>query len=144
MAQMNSLVNAVIEATGNHGIGIEVGQSIPPTAFGSLGFAIVCSETIYEAIKTAQRFWNLAAQHLSVDVTMGSSVCEITVRSLIDLEDPFQQLILESAIAVFKRALELLSLTPSHETEVWFCADEPPYVDLCRQRLGKVRYKHVR
>lgn len=140
MEQMNRLVGVVIESTGNHGIGIEVGQLIPPTAFGSLGFAIVCSETIEEAVKTALRFWNLAAQHLRVELNIDQTWCTIGLSSLIDLADPFQQLIIESAMAVFKRGLELLSFATAEDSEIWFSAKEPGYAGVARQALGKVSY----
>jgi len=60
--QYVQFVTAVIQLTGDNGLGFEVGARQPLTAHGSLGYALLCCSTVKEAVDVLQRFWNIRPQ----------------------------------------------------------------------------------
>ena len=55
LAQL-SVAMQLIKLTGNHGLGFEVGLSLPLTTHGSLGYALLCSGSLQEAVTLLERF----------------------------------------------------------------------------------------
>jgi len=138
--QMKQLVDALVSRIGDNGLGIEVGMRLPPTAFGSLGYALLCSETLADVVQLCQDYWHLLGRGLVVGVDLTGPVCAIQLSLVLPIPAPLDHLIYESAIASFYRGLQLLANAQPEDMEVWFNFPSPPYADQVAARLGQVRY----
>lgn len=140
MAQMERLILAVWDVTGNNGLGLDVGWQLPPTAFGNFGYALLCSATMADAIQLCHRYWHLVAPGTALSLRSEGAwfVIEISIPSI--LEPRFHQLFLEVTFTSLCHGFQLLTGTSVNELDVWFDFAEPEYADRARQRLGTVRY----
>lgn len=139
--QMKLLVDAVVEAVGDDAIGMEVGLRLPPTAFGNLGYALLCSETIADVVQLCERYWHLLGRGLAARVDLSGPVCVVELTLLMPFPEPLYHLVYESAVASFYRGLQLLTDTRPDELEIWFSAPRPDYAAKLDAGLGRVRYQ---
>lgn len=57
--QVDSLIEAAVAATGNEHLGFEIGRMIKPSNHELLGYALMTSATLDEALRMATRYWRL-------------------------------------------------------------------------------------
>lgn len=138
--QMNKLVAAVLNRTGDDGIGIEVGWRLPPTAFGNLGYALLCSASLQDAVVLCLRFWHLMGRVLQASMNTSGPTGVIDLMLVAPVPEPFQHLVQELALAGFYRGFQLLAGATAADLEVWFQGPPPAYADHVTARLGQVRY----
>ncbi|HET8707901.1 MAG TPA: AraC family transcriptional regulator ligand-binding domain-containing protein, partial [Pseudomonadales bacterium] len=77
MVEMDRLLQVIVAALGDIGIGFEVGWRLPPTAYGSFGYALLCSSTVEEALKICLRYWHLIGKGLAVTADIQDKICVI-------------------------------------------------------------------
>lgn len=140
MLQMHRLIELVLAAVGDGGIGVDVGWRLPPTAFGNFGYALLCSETMADVMQLCQRFWHLVGRGVSLSVQEHGDLCVIDVVTVAALPEPFSHLIYEATLTSLCRGLQLLIATPVTDMEIWFEFPAPDYASDVTSRLGCVRY----
>lgn len=140
MLQMYQLVTATMDAVGNRGIGLDVGSYLPPTAFGSFGYALLCSETIADAIELCRKYWHLVARGTQLALHFDKDFCRAEVTAQGPLPPPFDQVVFETTFASVYRGLELLIGGEIEGLEVWFDFPEPEHAHRARALLPDIRY----
>ena len=138
--QMLQLVNGAIAQIGNEGLGIDIGLRLPPTAYGNLGYAMLCSETLQDAIHLCHRFWFLLGPGMHESLSLEHPVCSVELALTTPLPEPLNQLAYESAVASFYRGLQLLAKADDSEMEIWLSSPPPPYADQVQARIPCIRY----
>jgi len=66
--QHMQLMQVVEPALGDPRLSVEMGWRLPPTALGSVGYAILSSSTLAEALELLQRFWHLIGHACTITV----------------------------------------------------------------------------
>lgn len=138
--QMKALVDTVLQRTGDNGIGVEVGWRLPPTAFGNLGYGLLCSATLQDALELCLRFWHLPGRVVRASLSRSGATCTIDFILIAPVPEPNHHLILESTLASLYRSFQLLAGATAADLEVWFQGPPPAYADHVTARLGQVRY----
>ncbi|MGB1220128.1 MAG: AraC family transcriptional regulator [Alcanivoracaceae bacterium] len=139
--QMQALIGAVLDAVGDDGLGLDIGWNLPPTAYGSFGYALLCSETMADVLELTQRYWHLVGRgtHLNIHEQGDLLVGELTLQA--PFPGPLAQLVYETTFTSLHRGFALLTGKPVTDTEVWFAFPPPPHADKARSMLGNVRYQ---
>ena len=138
--QMHALALTALQTVGDNGLGLDIGWNLPPTAYGSFGYALLCSETMADVLALTLRYWHLVGRgtvltiHEQGDWMVGE----------LSLQAPFPgalaQLVHETAFASLYRGFVLLTGGPVTDTEIWFDFPEPPHADKSRALLGNVLF----
>ncbi|ARU54331.1 MAG: AraC family transcriptional regulator [Pseudomonadales bacterium] len=138
--QMHDLVQCVLDEVGNDGIGIEVGLRLPPTAFGNLGYAILCSATMQDAVALCARYWYLLGRGLSISQQHTDPFYIIDLTPTVPFPKPMTHLVFESTMASFYRGFQVLVDCTDDDMEIWFAAPRPDYADKVEAKIGCVHY----
>jgi AraC-like DNA-binding protein len=125
---------------GEEGIGLELGNSLPLTALGSFGHAILASATLGEALRFCERFWSLYGIGMSFSMAVVDGICVLDVQLLPLIPERHRRIELEYALVGIYRACVLMQPELLTSSETWFDFAVPPYVDKARLLLGTVRY----
>lgn len=136
-AQLLLVVEAEID---DPRLGFELGWRLPPTALGSLGYAILASATMMEALDLLQRFWHLIGRASAITVDTAGEIGSVAI-DLRARTGPVESAFIKEVTAV-SMVRGALALVPdgAGEIEVWFDFPEPAQGAYVRERLGRVRY----
>ncbi len=133
---------AVVEAALDEpALAVEIGWRLPPTALGSVGYALLASSTMGEVLEILQRFWHLVGRGSSIIVNTKGPVGSIEIDVRLPLPAVARARVAEIIAVSMYRGL--LALAPGAESgcEVWFDFPEPEHADAVRHRLPHVRYQ---
>ncbi|KGM39735.1 hypothetical protein JY96_06035 [Aquabacterium sp. NJ1] len=61
-----ALIYHALRMTGDPCFGIELGMHVPPTLFGFLGLALICADTLHEALEVGVRFSPLGSRFMAI------------------------------------------------------------------------------
>lgn len=138
--QMQSLIMHALELVGDDGLGLDIGWNLPPTAFGSFGYALLCSENMADVMTLTQRYWHLVGRgtHLAIHDQGDWLVGELTLQA--PFPGPLAQLVYETTFTSLHRGFALLTGSPVADTEIWFGFPAPPHADKTRALLGNVHF----
>ncbi|MGB1581262.1 MAG: AraC family transcriptional regulator ligand-binding domain-containing protein, partial [Nevskiales bacterium] len=87
-----NLVNAVVAVVGDDGLGTEVGFRLPPTVFGNLGYAMLCSATVGDAIRLCLRFHYLITRGIDMSLHVNGEQAVLEMAHKIPLPEPIRHL----------------------------------------------------
>ncbi|WP_428263888.1 AraC family transcriptional regulator ligand-binding domain-containing protein [Haliangium sp.] len=138
--QLVHLMEVVEEALEAPEIGVEMGWRLPPTALGSVGYAILSSATAAEALELLQRFWHLVERASVITIDTSAEIGSIELEVRVPMTEHQRIVLKEVCFVSVHRGLIALFPQASNRTEVWFDFPEPPQGSHVRQRLGQVRY----
>lgn len=136
------LVTLVADELGDAAVGVEMGWRLPPTALGTLGYALISSPTLRDALETLQRYWHLVGQGMVLTADVHDAQVHIELRTSLFISERARRNALELAITSIARGVTALApqVVSTADTEIWFDFPAPPHADLVRERLGEVRY----
>lgn len=134
------LVNAVVESIGDDGIGLEAGYQLPPTAYGNFGYALLCSETLKQAVEVCERFWHLIARGIDVHTSTQNDEFIVELSLRIEADDPLRKLSLEGSVSSIYRGFQLLLNNNEANGELWFDFPDPHYKNPIIEKFGHIRY----
>ena len=140
MPQVLQLVVAVREAVGDNGLGLDIGWHLPPTAFGNFGYALLCSETLQDALDLCRRYWHLVARGTVLSLREQGDYAIAQVSLSFPFPEPMRHAVFETTFASVYHGLQLLAGSVMADIEIWFDFPQPDYADKARQLLGNVRY----
>lgn len=141
MLDAQALVEAVRAAVGDQGLGIEIGWNLPPTAYGSFGYALLCSETMADVLELTERYWHLVGRGTALSIQRDNGDCIMEVSLLVPMPAPMRRLVFETTFTSLYHGLSLLAGTNVEGLEVWFDFAPPEHADKARAVLGTVRYE---
>ncbi len=135
---------AAAALTGDAAIGLEVGQRMPLTAHGSLGYVLMCAGSAREAIGLLERFWHLRGRSvvLSVKEERGGLFFELVPEVVLPaaVRDVLLSSMLGSMASGMQFILPDLSLVP----EIWLQGEPPAAGRAMDDGAVPVRYRQAR
>lgn len=134
------VLQVILAKLGDERIGLEIGWRLPPTAFGSVGHAMLASDTVGDALRVCQRFWPLIGRGLALQVAYEDAQCVLTLVPVLPVPDSFRGIMLESALASVARGFSILAPQAMASCETWFDFPAPRHEAAVRARLPGVRY----
>lgn len=135
------LVMLVADELGDATVGVEMGWRLPPTALGSLGYALLSSPTLRDALDTLQQYWHLVGQGMVITTNVHEDSAHLELRASLYITERIRVNALELAITSIYRGLVALAPQAEGATEVWFDFEAPSHADLVRRRLDAVQYE---
>lgn len=134
------LMMAVHRTSGEDAIGFEIGWHMPPTTFGSMGYAVLTSATLRDALEVFQRFWHLIGSGINLDIAFheDQGICSFFLQY--PSEGSLRRINLESIIASVYHGVILLVPDAAVNSEVWFDYPEPDYSAKLREKMPNVRF----
>lgn len=126
-------ISAALE--GRPSLGLELGARYHVTAFGILGYALMSSRTVAEAMQLALRFLDLSHIFTVPTVTVEGDDVVVELRAL-DLPSDLVRFLVERDVAAIHTVLSELVPGGAGFTAVELAFPEPPDAARWRDRLG--------
>lgn len=122
------LCECALQLTGDAQLGIKFGARLDLTSHGILGYALMSSRTVEQALQRLVRYIGLTAPPIHFEQVMHGSRCLLVCR--LEPELVPQQFYLDAVlVAVVVSAHTLLGARVAREAELWFAGPRPPYAD---------------
>lgn len=134
------VLQVILAKLGDGRIGLEIGWRLPPTAFGSVGHAMLASATVGDALRVCQRYWPLIGRGLALQVFFEDDTCVLDLVPVLSVPETFRRIMLESALASIARGFSILAPQALVQCEAWFDFPEPAHAALARERIPGIRY----
>lgn len=134
------LIMSIVALGGDDGLGLEVGLRLPPTAHGSLGYALLCCGSLADAAVLIQRFWHLRHRGTLCSFAMQGQWSITEFRPELPMQEPLRHIILEGSLAGLCRGIQSVLGTQEVPGEIWFDHPEPAYFARFRDRLPPARH----
>ncbi|MDX5299131.1 MAG: AraC family transcriptional regulator [Gammaproteobacteria bacterium] len=134
------IIEAVLALTGRPGLGFDVGNRMPLTAHGYLGYALMCAPTVREAISVLQRYWHLRGRgvHFQFLEQGTTAVFDFSPEASVPLH--LRQNFFNSMLVSVFRGMQFLLGGRTVGAEIWFDVAEPDYFAEYREHLPPIRY----
>ena len=121
--------------------GMELGWRMPPTAYGALGFALLCCENLRQGLSLCDQYWPLVTQDVSAFTFMEQSeACMVHLDIHPNLTDQERRFWLESSLISWKRCVTMIQGRQDIETEIWFDFDQPEVSWQGIEKFGTIQY----
>ena len=134
------LAALIVERVGNHGLGFEVGLRLPPTAHGSLGYALVCSGTLRKVVTLLKRFWHIRERTLQFHFFEQDGWGVMHFYALTPYPETLRIVHFDCLMAIFYRAITLLLGSTEIHGELWLDYPEQDYYPQYRDQFPPIRY----
>ncbi|MDF1764702.1 MAG: AraC family transcriptional regulator ligand-binding domain-containing protein, partial [Oleibacter sp.] len=134
-----TLIEKIVDKSGNHGIALEVGLQIPPTAFGMVGFAMMSSATVESAMEVGTRYWHLLRDGIAINVSIEDDTCCIEFDFFQELQEKLENLVLETSMASCFRVIQLI-FGEKFTSELWLKQPSPYYSELYLPMIPNLKY----
>jgi AraC-like DNA-binding protein len=141
LAEMWRVHEAVAGALGDTAIGFEVGDRLPLTAHGNLGYALLCAATPREAVGILERFWHLRGRGFVMRPRSEEGGLFLEVAPELPTPARVRDPVLASMLTSIHRGMCFLGLGWSGSTEMWLPGAEPAGFAAIRERLPPVRFE---
>lgn len=120
---------------------MELGWRMPPSAYGALGFALLCCKNLRECLTLVDRFWPLITQDVSAFTFVEQDdSCIINLEIHPNLEAEERRFWLESSLVSWKRCVTMLLGKENIDTEIWFDFASPIETFSLSSKFGPVHY----
>ena len=137
---VNRLLSAALRASGRPWLGLELGLAAQAAMHGPVGYAIVSSRDLMDALRTVERFGHLRNVALRFRLRTTPSGVALEVIDKFDLEGSGQFVHLV-VFATLLRLLEVVIGSPLHDVRVGLPFPEPAWGIRIRQACaGEVRF----
>jgi AraC-like DNA-binding protein len=123
-----SLITSAIELSKNDSLGLYVGERIGLTSHGMLGYAMLNSGTIREAIEIFQAFINTRTPFILIETIEASRTFSITFKEIKTLEK-VRRTFLEALLVTFYNVLGQISFGTLAINSVSFKFSKPHYAN---------------
>lgn len=135
-----ALIDALLAASADPGIGFETGLRLPLTAHGNLGYALLCSDTPLDAVTTLQRFWHLRGRGIRFDFRETADAYVFEFHGELPMSGPLGRILIEGMMISFCMGVQFLLGAPRFPGEVSFDFPEPAHYARFRERFPYIRY----
>jgi AraC-like DNA-binding protein len=136
--KFSQLLAEILLLTGNQGTGFEVGWRLPITAYGSIGQAMLSSNTARDALNICSQYWRLIARGFDLRISLHNHQCVLTLTLAVPVPQPFRQVLFESTLASLYRGCVALVPAAMESIEVWLSGPEPAYSTLLREKIPSI------
>lgn len=140
LQQHFQLIGAVLELTGDPGLGLELGCRAPLTIHGTLGYALMCCSTLGEAASLLQRFWRLRGRGIEIAFLQEDDWNIVQFQATVRLPPHLHRTVFDFILSSSYRGFQFLVGSLDFPTEIWFDYPQPDYFARFRDRLPTIRY----
>ncbi len=142
-ASVNRLVAVALAASGKPWLGIEVGAAVQASAHGPLGYAVVTSRHLAQALQTVARFGALRFGSVRYGYQQGPGGAVVSLEEVVDLGGS-REFVTCMVFATLLQVMEAV-VGPQHQpSAVDFPFPEPPWrAELERIYRGTLRFGHA-
>lgn len=130
-----ALVLGAVEATREPALGLFVGRRLTATTHGMLGYAVLSSGSIRQALEVFERFTRLRLSAIAVTTEVTRGEVRVRIAEAHPLGD-VQRPVLEAVAMAVKNALDAISMGAFRISAVTFPFPAPAYADLARELFG--------
>lgn len=110
--------------TGNECVGISAAFHIRPTTFHALGFALMVSNSLNDALKRLRRFYQMVSDTISIELEYGSQTVAVTLCPIMGVPQPAAEAI-DMAMAAIILFAQMVVNGPLKPVKVDFCREAP-------------------
>ncbi|WP_370635664.1 helix-turn-helix domain-containing protein [Alcanivorax sp. 1008] len=125
-------------------LAFEAGLSMPLTAHGSLGYALMCANTPRQAINILERFWHLRGRGFVLTVEQSGSELFFEVSVEAALPPTLRDVQLNAILTSMYQAMQFMMAMQRSDDEIWLQGTEPDGFDRWREQLPTVRFSMPR
>lgn len=140
LSALERLMKVLLARLGNERIGLEIGWRLPPTAFGSVGTAMLASATLGDALRVCQHYWPLLGRGLALQVLVEDEQCVLDFVPAFAVPETFRRIMIESTLASVARGVSILAPQALDRCEAWLDFPAPAHAALARERIPGIRY----
>ncbi len=143
LLQYAAIAQAAMDATGDEGLGCALALNTPPTAHGPLGYAMMTSGTLGDALALGLRYMPLLQGKavLTYQVDARHATLSPLFNPAMTPPLPLKRFFAEAfMVGVARSAAWLAGLDRIDEGELWFDFPEPPYHPLYAAQMPPVRH----
>jgi len=138
--QAGSLLFHARELTGEPGFGYEVGLRSSLTSHGSMGFGLLTSATLREAIELGAEYSRVRLPMLQLRLVEDGEQAGVDVEELFPVGPVLPHLFELFLVGLARMTPVLLTGRSMRDNELWFAGPEPDYFARYRDRLPPVRF----
>jgi AraC-like DNA-binding protein len=135
---------AAAALTGDNGIGLAVGQRMPLTAHGNLGYLLMCAGTAREAIGLLERFWDLRGRSAALEVKVEGSGLFFELLPEVMLPATVRDLVLGSMLGSMASGMRFILPGLSLMPEIWLQGEPMASAQTLDDSVVLVRYRQAR
>jgi AraC-like DNA-binding protein len=138
--QAGALLHHARELTGERGFGYEVGLRSSLTSHGAMGFGLLTSATLRQAIELGVEFSRVRLPMLQIALVVDADQAAVDVQQTVPV-GPVRPYLFELFLVGLARMTPvLLTGRTMHDNELWFEGPEPAYFARYRDRLPPTRF----
>jgi AraC-like DNA-binding protein len=138
--EFNLLVARALRLTGEPALGYHFGLQTKLSAHGFLGYAVMTSATLAEAIQLTEKFFSTRSGALALRFFTEGDTAVVQVASTVDVALPFA-FPFESLLIGLCHAGAYITGDSSLRAEIWIAFPEPAYYQACAHLLPcPIRY----
>lgn len=138
--EFNVLVDRALRLTGEPALGYHFGLHTKLSAHGFLGYAVMTSATLREAIQLTERFFSLRSGALQFQFLVEDGMAILQIDNTTDIKPPYA-FPYESLLVGLCHAGAYITGESSQEAEIWIDFPEPAYYESFASRLPcPIRY----
>lgn len=138
--QAGSLLFHARELTGEPGFGYEVGLRSSLTSHGAMGFGLLTSATLREAIELGAEYSRVRLPMLQIGLVVDGEQAAVDVQLLFPVGQVRRCLFELFLVGLARMTPVLLTGRAMHDNELWFEDPEPDYFARYRDRLPPTRF----
>jgi AraC-like DNA-binding protein len=138
--EFNLLVGRALRLTGEPALGYHFGLQTKLSAHGFLGYAVMTSATLGEAIALTEKFFSTRSGAMNLGFFVQGETAVVQIDSQVDIKPPFA-FPFESLLIGLAHAGAYITGVSSIEAEIWIDFPEPAYYAACAHLLPcPIRY----
>lgn len=134
------LIHSVLDLTGNHGLGFEIGKKLTLTAHGHLGYAILCAANLAQVMQLIMRFKAIRSRGMNFVLSSSGDTVILGFHPEIQIPAALRQVIDEALLSSCYRSLQFLLNQTDIGAELWFEHAEPEYFASFAAQLPQVHF----
>ncbi len=135
LPDFTQLCDSALQLTGDAELGIKFGSRLDLTSHGILGYALMSSHTVEQALQRLVRYIGLTAPPIHFEQVMQGARCLLVCRTEPELV-PQQFYIDAVLVSVVVSAHTLLGARVSREAELWLTRPKPSYAQRYETAAG--------
>lgn len=124
----------------NEDFGFRTGWEVPVTSFGHLGYAMMCSASVGDALNLAMRYWDLIGRTLQMEIREEANYCVLRFELEVPATGLLRRWIFEAALTSVCRGMVSMVPALSDVLELSFDLSAAAHAKEMRNSLGPIRF----
>jgi len=131
-----SLFGIILQQSGNQAIGLEIGSNIRPGSLNALGYALMSSKNLYEALQLQKAFGATISNSAPLRINLDHPSLVNVSFTITDIEQDAARLLHDMFLSMFWTYANWITRTEGQLARVCFTHSAPSYVDKYIETFG--------